>query len=287
MDTDLARTFLAIAHEGSFIAAARQLCITQTAVTARMQNLEEQLGCRLFVRDRAGARLTGEGKRFVSYASLLVQTWEAAQRELPLPDGMESVIVLGGEMSVCNPLLLKWATKLKHDMPSHAVRIEVGSGPGLQDKLEHGLLDAALVYKPEYWPHVQVEHLMDEKLIQVSLAANPEPYIWIDWGEDFKRQHDAALPDMAKSPLSFNLGPLGLQYILQSGGTGYFRARVVQSYLDAGILQKVKNAPEFSYPIYLVYPREKKSQVTEKALDLLRQLVQEQSDWSQQWSYAV
>ncbi|MES2182783.1 MAG: LysR family transcriptional regulator, partial [Pseudomonadota bacterium] len=58
MDIDLARTFLEITKTGSFIKAAEQLHVTQTAVTARMHNLEEQLKCRLFVRNRNGASLT-------------------------------------------------------------------------------------------------------------------------------------------------------------------------------------------------------------------------------------
>src|SRR5690349_1861388 len=84
MDIELARTFLQIVRSGSFIAAATPLHVTQTAVTARMQNLEQQLGCALFVRNRAGARLTPDGERFVGYATQLVQTWDAARRDLPL-----------------------------------------------------------------------------------------------------------------------------------------------------------------------------------------------------------
>ncbi|MDX9875738.1 MAG: LysR family transcriptional regulator, partial [Spongiibacteraceae bacterium] len=58
MDIDLARTFLSVVRCGSFIAAAEQLHVTQTTVTARIHNLEGQLGCRLFVRNRGGARPT-------------------------------------------------------------------------------------------------------------------------------------------------------------------------------------------------------------------------------------
>src|SRR5690606_36942346 len=122
-------------------------------------------------------------------------------------------------------------------------------------KLERGVLDAALVYRPEYWPGMQVEQLMEEKLIQVSSVAQPDPYIYVDWGPAFRKQHDIALPEHTNSALSFNLGPLALQYILQRGGSGYFRTRVVQMYINKGLLQKVKEAPEFSYPVYLVYSR--------------------------------
>ena len=139
------------------------------------------------------------------------------------------------------------------------------------------------MFQPEYWPRLQVEQLLEEKLIQVRLPALPEPYVYIDWGSDFRRQHDSALPDKAKAVLSFNLGPLALQYILQNGGAGYFRTRVVQSYLDSGVLERVPKAPEFSYPTFLVYSRDRDSQVLQQAFELLRQLVQRDSDWSQRW----
>jgi len=187
-------------------------------------------------------------------------------------------------MSVCYPLMLKWTTRLKKDIPSYAIRIEVAEGTALQKKLETGLLDAALVYNAEYWPDVQVEHLMDETLIQVASANGVEPYVWVDWGLEFREQHNKALPDKATRTLSFNLGPLALQYLLQCSGTGYFRARVVQSYLDSGALKRVTDAPEFSYPIYLVYPRDNASPILRQAIEILRTVVGEQSDWTQQWS---
>ncbi|MEG6666960.1 LysR family transcriptional regulator, partial [Pseudomonas aeruginosa] len=62
MDIDLARTILEIARSGSFVAAAERQHLTQTADTARIHNLERQLGCQLFVRNRAGARLTADGE---------------------------------------------------------------------------------------------------------------------------------------------------------------------------------------------------------------------------------
>ena len=113
MDIDLALTFLDITRSGSFIATAERLHITQTAVTARIHNLENQLGCRLFVRNRAGARLTADGERFVAYATQLVQTWEAARRDLPLPRGYGELLTLGAETSLCNPLMLAWLQRLR------------------------------------------------------------------------------------------------------------------------------------------------------------------------------
>ena len=92
-----------------------------------------------------------------------------------------------------------------------------------------------------------------------------------------------ALPDKARAGIGFNLGPLALQYILDCGGSGYFRSRVVQSYLERGILERVPKAPEFSYPTYLVYSRERDSQPLLQAFAVLREVVRHDHDWSQRW----
>jgi DNA-binding transcriptional LysR family regulator len=238
------------------------------------------------VRNRAGAKLTPDGETFVVYATQLVQTWEAARRDLPLPHNQASTIALGCETSLCNPLLLQWATELRKALPSHALRVEIADGAALQHKLEHGLIDAALVHRPEYWTGMQFEQLLEEKLIQIASTEEPAPYIYIDWGEDFRRQHDAALPDKAHTAMSFNLGPLAFQYLLKNGGSGYFRTRVVRRALEEGLVQRVRSAPEFSYPVFLVYSREKASDAMQSAFEVLRMIVKEETDWAEHWDIA-
>jgi DNA-binding transcriptional LysR family regulator len=283
MDVDLIKTFLEVARSGSLVAAAERLHVTQTAITARLKNLESQLNCRLFVRNRAGARLTPDGEHFLGYAGQLVQTWDAARRHLPLPEGYGGLLRLGGEISLGSPLMLDCVDRLRTRMPHHALRAEVADGGILQERLEAGALDVALVYRPEYWPGMQVEQLIEEKLIQVASAQHPDPYIYVDWGSDFRQQHDTALPEHAKAALYFNLGPLALQHILQRGGRGYFRTRVAQTYLENGLLRRVADAPEFSYPVFLVYSRAAMTAELEQALDILREVTQDESDWSQRW----
>ncbi len=283
MDIELAKTFLEIVRCGSLIAAAQRLHVTQTAITARVQKLESSLNSKLFVRNKAGAKLTADGEAFVVYANQLVQTWEAAVRDLPLPEGFHKILHIGGEVSLCNPLILDWVREIQKSIPTHAIKTEIRDGSMLLRQLELGLLDAALVYQPAYWPDLQVEQILEEKLILVRLIAKPEPYVYIDWGDGFRQSHDAALPEKAKAALSFNLGPVALQYILDNGGAGYFRTRVVQSYIESGILERVSSAPEFSYPTFLVYSRSRSSTELQLAIKLLKDIVTRDSDWSQRW----
>jgi len=280
MDIDLARTFLEVVRTGSFMGAAERLHVTQTAVTARVRNLESQLGCRLFVRNRSGARLTVNGERFVARASQLVRTWDAARRELPLPSEADASLTLGGETSLWNPLLLNWLSALRQQYVDLAVRAEVGERRTLHEKLEQGVMDAALVHQPHYWPGMQVEELLEEKLILVRSTKGAEPYVYVDWGEHFCRQHDATHPEWARAGVTTNLGPLALRLLLEQGGSGYFRTRVVQPYLDEGLLMRESSAPEFSYPVYLVYSRERSSQRLEEALGVLREVVLHLGQWN-------
>ncbi|HBU64802.1 MAG TPA: LysR family transcriptional regulator [Alcanivorax sp.] len=278
MDIELARTFLEIVRSGSFMAAAERLHVTQTTVTARVHNLEGQLGCRLFVRNRSGARLTTNGEQFATHASQLVRTWDAARRALPLPEGAGQVLTLGGEVSLWNPWLLNWLSALREACPNVAVRAEVGERTTLHEKLEQSVLDAALVHQPDYWPGMQVEQLMEEKLILVRRGAEEAPYVYVDWGADFRRQHDSAWPERARAAINVDLGPLALRYLLRHGGSGYFRTRVVQPYLESGELERVPAAPEFSYPVYLVYAREQNSELTASAFEALRASLTERDE---------
>lgn len=274
MDIQLARTFMEIVTSGSFVAAAERLNLTQTAVSARVRTLEEQLGATLFVRNKSGARLTAAGRQFVPFATTLVQVWQRARQQLAIPPGRETLLSLGGELSLWNPLVAEWLLWMRREAPEIALRTHVDIATGLTDQIQSGVLDVAVLHAPHMRPGLQVELLMEEELILVNSAGprlpDPEAYIYIDWGPAFAAQHDAGLPDLAQPGLRVDLGPLALQLLLTSGGAGYFRRRVVQPYLDQGRLHEVSEAPRFPYPIYAVFARSRPAALVDKALAGLR-----------------
>ena len=281
MDIELARTFLAIVRCGSFIGAAEQLCVTQTSVTARVKNLEAQLNCPLFVRNRAGASLTVHGERFVHYAHQLLHTWDAARSALPFPESLQVQVRLAAETSLWNPLLKDWFMQLSRQQTSYAVNASVHDVDTLRKKLESAELDAVLMHEPHYWPGLQVEQLLEEKLVQVQSVEQPDPYLYVDWGALFRQQHDAVLPEHAHSSLRCNFGPLALHTILQEGGRGYFRTRVVEPHIAEGTLQRVLQAPEFSWPVYIVYADSPPNAALQHALEVLKALIQSDVNWLQ------
>jgi len=168
MDIGLARTFLQVVATGSFVSAADRLNLTQTAVSARIRTLEEQIGRRLFVRNRAGARLTPAGERFRHHATTLVQVWERARQQVALPPGRANLVSIGGEFSLWNPLFADWLLWMRRECPDIAVRAEVDTASRLLDRVQDGSLDVAVLYNPPPRPELVLELITEEKLILVT-----------------------------------------------------------------------------------------------------------------------
>jgi DNA-binding transcriptional LysR family regulator len=254
MDITLARTFLDIVAAGSFVNAAERLHVTQTAVSARVRTLEEQVGAKLFVRNKAGATLTPAGEQFTRYASMLVQVWERARHQVAVPPGRESVLTIGCEISLWDPLLLDWLLWMRTAAPHLALRTEVGFPADLIDRVASGMLDIAVVYAPQQRPGLRIELLIEEKLVLVTTLKkghelDPEHYVYVDWGPEFAAQHSLAFPQL---------------------GNTYFRLAVVRRHIESGKLRRVRGAPEFLYPAYAVFADGADANVVNPALDGLR-----------------
>ena len=135
-------------------------------------------------------------------------------------------------------------------------------------QLSDGLLDIGVMYNPRQTPGLVVEDLLEETLVLVATDRRElregwvEDYVFVDWGHEFRRRHGEAFPDMDTPAISVGLGSLGLEYILQNGGSGYFPVRVVQPYLTTGKLFPVDGAPDMQRPAYVVYPEIARHQET-------------------------
>ncbi len=274
MDISLAKTFLEVVATGSFVGAAERLHLTQTAISARIRLLEDQVGRRLFVRNRAGARLTPAGERFQHHATTLVQVWERARQQVALPAGRANLVGVGGEFSLWSPVLVDWLLWMRQAHADVAVRAEVDTPSRLLDRVQDGSLDVAVLYSPPPRPELVLELLAEEKLVLVTTAEDgsvrPEDYIYVDWGEPFTTSHATAFPELANAGVSISLGPLALSYMLAVGGAGYFRSTVVQPYVESQQVRLVERAPEFSYSVYAVYSTRSAAEVIEPVREGLR-----------------
>lgn len=276
MDIDQARTFLAIAAHGSFLEAARHLHLTQSTVSARIQRLEEELGVRLFVRNRAGATLTTGGRRYAEYAKRLVLTAEQARRHVGLPSRYRATLRIGGRVALWDGLLPAWVRWIREQAKDVAIRGEIGFEEDLMRGLIEGTLDVGLMYSPNHSPGLIVEHLFDETLMLVSSRPGDtqpgDDYIYVGWGPAFDIQHTLSYPDLEPPPQVVSVGWLGVQLMLTNGGACYLPSRMAEPLIAARRLYAVAGAPRYPHPTYMVYPKEFDNPVIPLALDALRSL---------------
>lgn len=279
MDTELARTFLAVATSGNFVAAASRLHITQSTVSARIRTLETTLGARLFQRGRNGAELTASGKRFLRHAKNLVRTVEQAQYDVGLPEGFHDVLTLSGRIALWEGFLPQWVTWMRAAAPDVSLRLEIGFEADIMQGLIEGTVDVGVMYTPTSRPGLTVEMLFDETLLLVTsdLARGwPDAgYIHIDWGPEFHARFSEHYPEVAPTLIA-NIGWLGVQHILAYGGSGYFPQRLVRRYIDAGQLWCLPATPAFRLTAWMVFPRDSDSATLKHAIDGLRELASEE-----------
>jgi len=282
MDTELARTFLTVVTAGNFISAADRLHVSQSTVSTRIHTLEDQLGCTLFVRNKAGTTLTSSGRQFQRHAATLVRTIEQARHDIGIPEGFSGTLVVGGRIGLWEEFLLQWLQLMKEARPEISIRAESGLEPELMAGLIEGRTDIGVMYTPQSRPGLKIEQLFEEKLILVSTdrKARPEPqpgYVYVDWGPEFYARHTACFPNFAGPSLSANIGWLGLQHVLENGGSGYFPKRIVLPHLKAKRLSVIAGAPEFSMPAYVVYPLDYDRDLFGSALEIMHRMGEPQT----------
>ncbi len=273
------RTFLEISDCGNFNRAAETLNVTQSTVSARVKSMEETFGRRLFKRSHSGVELTYAGQHFRQYAQNIQRLWQQAHQRVALPENFSNGIGLGSQVSLWDSLVLKWMPWMRRNAADVALHVEADYSPSLMRQLSDGLLDIGVMYNPRQTPGLKVEDLLEETLVLVATDQRKlregwvEDYVYVDWGNEFRASHGEAFPDMETPAISVGLGSLGLEYILQNGGSGYFPIRVVQTYLDQNKLFLVDAAPQLQRPAYVVYTENARDKETlDIALSGLREV---------------
>jgi molybdate transport repressor ModE-like protein len=142
-DTALLRTFVAICDSGSFTKAAREVNLTQSAVSLHVKRLEDQVGSRLIVRNARGVRLTGQGEVLLSYARRILALYKEAERRLSR-DTCGLVRVGAPEyfdLHTLSSLLRQFSARY----PEARLQIELGLGPDISALVDESELDLAIV----------------------------------------------------------------------------------------------------------------------------------------------
>jgi DNA-binding transcriptional LysR family regulator len=274
MDITLLKTFLEVAATGSFVSASDRLYVTQSAVSLRIQRLEDALGKQMFTRSKAGAELTNAGREFERYALSMIRVWEEARQQVAIPQGFTRSLTIGAQYSLWPRLGFRWIDGLRDEMPDLNIRAELGMPDRLTRFLIEGIMHVGLLYMPQLRPGLSAEKVLEEELVLVT--SWPEPtmdlagrYVFVDWGPEFVTAHASALPDLTNPGLTFSLGAMAAEYVVNRQAAAYLPARYVKKYLDSGQLHLVPDAPRFPYPVWAVWRDDMDPVIRKSARSLL------------------
>ena len=261
MDIDLLRTFLEVERVRHFGRAAERLFITQSAVSARVRQLEELLGVELFTRKRNDIQLTPAGKRLKQHAEAILSQWERARQETGLGESYRDALAIGGLADLWPTALSDWLVRLQQALPDIALRGESGPADQLLHRLLDGALDIACVYDPPQVSEFAVQPLGRMELVLVATEAGltaaqalAAHYILVDWGTAFAIAHARHFPELPAPAVHLAQGLLARDLLLRRPGAAY----LPRQWLDTdprctGRLHVIADAPVLERACHAVY----------------------------------
>lgn len=140
------RIFYYVAKHKGFTHAAAVLGSNQPNVTRAVKNLEQALGCKLFVRSNRGVQLTPEGEKLYAHVSLAFQHIQAGEDELAANQSLESgVVTIAASEIALHYCLLPVLKAYRTKYPGVRIRVFNGTCPYAIEMLKSGLADCAVV----------------------------------------------------------------------------------------------------------------------------------------------
>ena len=169
MDLSQLAMFCAIAEEGSISAAALRLHRVPSNLTARIKQLEADLGVDLFIREKQRLRLSVHGWQFLDYARKLLDLADEARQSMTgsIPKGPLALGSLESTAAVRIPPVL---AEYHRRFPDVLLDLSTGPSGELIDGVLAGRLAGAFVDGPVAHPSIEEVAVFEEELVLISAA---------------------------------------------------------------------------------------------------------------------
>ena len=148
MNLRFVEAFYWVATLKSVSRAAEKLFLTQSAMSARVASLEEELGALLLDRRDKQFRLTVAGTRFMSYAQKLLELQREVKAEMGSGQDLVASLRIGAIESVLHSWLIPWIEKLRLQQPGLELELTVETTPVLMDQAQRGAQDIVFAALP-------------------------------------------------------------------------------------------------------------------------------------------
>lgn len=259
MDTELLKTFLEVYRCRHFGKAAETLCVTQSAVSVRIRQLEDQVGVPLFTRDRNNIQPTVAGDRLLRHAEGILTNWNRARMDLAHNDDKRLNLAVGAVSSLWDIHVSHWIRCAYRAQRRIAVTAEVLPAELLLRRLREGTMDVAFLYEAPADPALNILRTLNFRFVMVSSkqglkveTAMRRNYILVDWGAPFAATHAQLYPDAPAPAIRISSATAALDLLCECGGSAYFPETAIRSELADGVLFRVDGAPVIDRNGYVI-----------------------------------
>lgn len=230
------RTFVAVARCGSLSAAARELFISQPAVTQQIQKLEARLQTRLFIRHERGVELTTAGQLFLDYAQRIIELEDLASEALAAHrQSLSGTLRLGATFTLGEYVLPPIIGRFKAANPDVEIVLEVENTAKVVEHVVTGHFSCGAVEGPVHNALVRSERLADDEMAVVCGSSHPcagrhtltldelvlETWILREAGSGTQTVFEEAL-------LAAGRDPAGLRVLMRLGSTQSVKGMVME-----------------------------------------------------------
>lgn len=147
MEFRVLQYFLAVTREGNISAAAQSLNLSQPSLSRQLKDLEDELGAKLFIRGNRHIELTEEGLILRKRAGEIMQLVELTESEISeVKNNISGTLSIGAGESLSMHRITEVFRRLKENYPDIRLNVVSGDTEDLQDRLDRGLLDFALIF---------------------------------------------------------------------------------------------------------------------------------------------
>ncbi len=269
--------FIEVARQKSFSLAAKKLHITQSALSQRVLNLEQEIGSTLFVRDSSGIRLTDLGQKLLRYCQSkeLLETEFLESLSSPHQKSLHGIVRIAAFSTVLRSAVLPVVSSLTKEHSSLLVELKNQEVRDLPALLSSGATDYIFLTQPLTKQGIE-NHLIgyEENVLIQNLGKSLRDEIYLDHDEedsttlDFFKIQGKKLPIFKRSYLDEIYG------IIDGVRLGLGRAVVpLHLAVQSKGVEIVPGYKSLKVPVYLSYYSQ--SFYTELQKEVIRRLTEE------------
>ena len=168
------RYFLAVAEEMNFTRAADKLCIAQPPLSRQIQDLENELGVKLFIRNPHALQLTEEGQLFRQYAIQVIDMVNKSTEEIrEMKQGLQGTLFLASVEGHAPRLFSEWIAGFHQLHPHVQYNLWNGNSDDVVNRVMKGLCDLAIIMKPHNAEGVEALSVYKEPWIAMIPSSHP------------------------------------------------------------------------------------------------------------------